>query len=492
MSQDDSPENLQRDTVKIESAAGPGGGAFNGKFVGSGLLLFLDYLFVAFGGWLFWIVISKFALISDIGEATTIYSLVISIAIITQLGTEYPLLKKSHVDRSIILGTGLVIQVAISIAAIPIVILVTSNVYEGSLQAFTWMAIALVILIAIEFVARFILLGVFDAKKVLAIDMLGLSMKFLVGYILVSMQYGAFGILFAFMSEFLLIAVAYLFIARKIFAFSMGRISFFKDVLRDSVVNAPSKWSNMIIINLSVVLLASIGINQGDIGIFYITLMISIVIGSFASSMAFMVIPAFSASKRDFSSDSLRISLSIITPVITVMLVAPEQVLSLINPNYEVGAPLLLVLAIGTLPFSITVNTIARLNNLKKSKKLIFVGILQLSTFLISFFLLAPTLGSLGAAFAILLAFIASAIVSLIWSGRSSLKHTAYSFLSVFVGAVLGYIVYLMSMEASLSQPQIPAIITSVVVSAVVIVGSKNLSVREIRYLAREALKDNR
>jgi O-antigen/teichoic acid export membrane protein len=360
------------------------------------------------------------------------------------------------------------------------------------LQAFTWMAIALVILIAVEFVARFTLLGVFDAKKVLVIDMIGLSMKFLVGYILVSMQYGALGILFAFLSEFLLIAVAYLVIARKTFAFSMGRISFFKDVLRDSVVNAPSKWSNMIIINLSVVLLASIGINQGDIGIFYITLMISIVIGSFASSMAFMVIPAFSESKKDFSSDSLRISLSIITPVITVMLVAPEQVLSLINSNYEVGAPLLLVLAIGTLPFSITVNTIARLNNLKKSKKLIFVGILQLSTFLISFFLLAPSLGSLGAAFAILLAFIASATVSLIWSGRSSLKHAAYSFLSVFVGAALGYIVYLMSIEASLSQPQIPAIITSVVVSAVVIIGSKNLSVREIRYLAREALKDNR
>ena len=105
----------------------------------------------------------------------------------------------------------------------------------------------------------------------------------------------------------------------------------------------------MVIVNLSVVLLASVGVNQGDIGIFYIALMISIVVGSFALSMAFMVIPAFSASKKDLSTDSLRISLSIITPVITAMLVAPNLILSLINSRYEVGAPLLLVLAIGIL-----------------------------------------------------------------------------------------------------------------------------------------------
>lgn len=461
----------------------------NNKFVGQSLLLFLDYLFVAIGGWLFWIIISKLASINDIGMATTIYSLVISIATITQLGAEYPLLKKSHVDRSIILGTGLVIQVAISIAAIPLIILVISNMYQGSLQEFTWIAIVLVILIAIEFVARYILLGVFDAKKVLAIDMLGFSMKFLVGYILVSMQYGAFGILFAFLSELLIIAVAYLFIARKTFAFSIGRILFFKEILRDSLVNAPSKWSNMIIINLSVVLLASIGVHQGDIGIFYITLMISIVVGSFASSMAFMVIPTFSASKKDLSSDSLRISLSIITPVITVMLVAPNLVLSLINSRYEVGAPLLLVLAIGMLPFSITVNAITRLNNLMKPKKLVFIGILQLSTFLLSFFLLAPSFGTLGAAFAILLAFTASATVSMIWSGRSALKHAALCFLSVFIGTVLGYIVYLIAIEASVSHPQILATMTSVIASIIVILATKNLSLREIKYLVKEAFQ---
>jgi len=488
MTQDDS-RKLQRDTANMKTDSGSSVGPLSDRLVGSGVLLFLDYLFVAIGGWLFWIIISKIASITDIGTATTIYSLVTFVAIITQLGTEYPLLKKSREDRSIILGTGLFIQVALSLAAIPLIIPIIGNMYEGSLQTYTWIAIVMVILIAIEFVARYILLGVFDAKKVITIDMLGLSMKFLLGYILVSMHYGAFGILFAFLSELFLIAIAYLIVARKTFAFSIGGISFFKKILRDSLVNAPSKWSNMVIINLSVVLLASIGVSQGDIGVFYIALMISIVVGSFASSMAFMVIPAFSESKKDLSSDSLRVSLSIITPVITVMLVAPDLVLSLINSKYEVGAPLLLVLAIGTLPFSITVNAISRLNNLMKPRKLLCLGVLQLSAFFLFFFLLAPSLGTLGAAFAILLSFSASASVSMAWSGRQLLKYIAFCFLSVFIGTILSYVVYLVGTMASLSQPQVLAVLTSVIVSTAVLLGSKNLSVKEIRYLAKAAVK---
>jgi O-antigen/teichoic acid export membrane protein len=492
MKQDDSSEKLRRDSFNVEAGALPGDGALNVKFVGSGLLLFLDYLFVAVGGWLFWIVISKVASVNEIGMATTIYSLVVTVATITQLGAEYPLLKKSQVERSVILGTGLVIQLAISIAVIPIITLVISNMYEGSIQEFTWIAVVLVVLIAIEFVSRYVLLGVFDAKKVLAIDMLGLSVKFLVGYALVSMQYGAYGILFAFLSELLIIAVAYLFIAKRTFTFGIGKILFFKEILRDSLVNAPSKWSNMIIVNLSVVLLASIGVNQGDIGVFYIALMISIVVGSFATSMALMVIPAFSASRKDLSSDSLRISMSIITPVITLMLIAPDLVLSLINSMYEVGAPLLLVLAIGILPFAITVNGITRFNNLMKPKKLIIIGVLQLSTFLISFLLLSPNLGTLGAAFSILFAFTASAIISMTWTGRSATKYVAYCILSIFAGIVLGYAVYLVATAISIGQPQILGAATSVIVSMAVIFASRNLSPKEIKFLAKAAIQKNK
>ena len=287
----------------------------------------------------------------------------------TQLGAEYPLLKKSHGDRSTILGTGLFIQIALSVASFPIVLLVINTIYDGSLANYSLISITLLVLIAIEFVGRYVLLGILDAKRVLIIDMLGLATKFLVGYSLVNANYGAFGMLFALFSEFLLISVAYLYVARKNFALRLGRLGYFKDILKDSLVNAPSKWSNMIIINLSVILLALVGFTQEEVGVFYITLMISIVVGSFASSMAYMVIPVSSASKKDLSTDSLRISMSVITPVVTVLLVAPNAVLSLINTDFAQGAQSLFVLAVGVLPFSITVNTVTKLNTLAKPKK---------------------------------------------------------------------------------------------------------------------------
>jgi O-antigen/teichoic acid export membrane protein len=459
------------------------------KFVGPSFMLFLDYFFVAIGGWLYWIVISKLAPVGEIGAATTIYSLVISVATMTQLGAEYPLLKRSRVNRSTILGTGLFIQVAMSTAAIPIILLVINTIYDGSLRDFSLIAVTLLVLIAIEFVGRFVLLGILDAKKVLIIDMLGLAMKFLVGYSLVTAHYGAFGMLFAFFSEFLLISVAYLYVTRKKFAFRLGRLGFIKELLKDSLVNAPSKWSNMIIINLSVILLAAIGFSQAEVGVFYITLMISIVVGSFASSMAYMVIPASSASKRDLSTDSLRISLSIITPVVTVLLVAPDIILSLINSEFVQGAPSLVVLAVGTLPFSITVNIITKLNTLAKPKNLIIIGSIQLTTFLLSFFILAQSYASLGAAFSILLAFTSSAIVSLIWSERISMKHTAFCCLSIVAGSLTGYVVSLIATEVyGIHFPLLP-ILASILVSILIILASKNLSVHEIRYLAREVLQ---
>src|ERR671939_1005497 len=85
-----------------------------GKFAGSGILLFLDQLLVAIANWVYWVLISKINSTSEIGQATTIYSLALLVTTITQLGLEYPLLKRSsasHNDQRQIVGTALVIEI---------------------------------------------------------------------------------------------------------------------------------------------------------------------------------------------------------------------------------------------------------------------------------------------------------------------------------------------------------------------------------------------
>src|SRR6266496_46110 len=108
------------------------------------------------------------------------------------------------------------------------------------------------------------------------------------------MGFGALGMLFSFLLQILFITCATLVVARRrTFGFKLGNMKYVREIIRDGLVNTPSKFSRIFILSLSVVLLTSFGISSSEIGIFYVALMISIVAtGGLASSMAYMVIPA--------------------------------------------------------------------------------------------------------------------------------------------------------------------------------------------------------
>jgi hypothetical protein len=77
----------------------------------------------------------------------------------------------------------------------------------------------------------------------------------------------------------------------------------------------------------------------------------------------------------------------------------------------------------------------------------------------------------------------------LIWSERISMKHTAFCCLSIVAGSLTGYVVSLIATEVyGIHFPLLP-ILASILVSILIILASKNLSVHEIRYLAREVLQ---
>jgi hypothetical protein len=137
-----------------------------GKLVNPGILLFLDQLIVAVGQGVFWIVISKIAEASDIGRATALYSLVLVVSTIIQLGLEYPLLKRSITYRSQIFGTVMIIELVLTAVTIPIVLYVADSLYEES-QELAWLAVGILIFSSATFVSRFALLGLSNANLLL-------------------------------------------------------------------------------------------------------------------------------------------------------------------------------------------------------------------------------------------------------------------------------------------------------------------------------------
>ena len=456
------------------------GPALTNKFVGQGILLFIDQILVSATNWLYWLIVSRLASTSEIGQATSIYSLVLLMATVTQIGLEYPLLKKSSLDRSQILGTALAIELILASCSIAaIIILANINMYHESLEGYVLLvAIALLILSPISFISRFALLGISKARSVLVFDIAASGAKFLIAYILLTMGFGAFGILFSFMIASLVAAITMISIAGR--RLSLRPVSDKRriiEVLREGLSNAPSKLSRTMIITLSVMLLAPFGISDSDIGIFYIALMISVVGASLATSMSFTVIPASSELKADLSSGSLRIGLSFTAPLIAALVVAPRDILSTIGMEYATAHTVLLVLSLGILPTAIVMNAISKFNNLGEHRKIIGIGLIQIAGFLTSFVVLVPYYGTLGAAYSILIAYTASAVYALCWSERAERRYIANSIVAVVLGCAAGYAISLV-LDHSLA-----IVATSVIITSVILLALKNTSISEMRHL---------
>jgi ribose/xylose/arabinose/galactoside ABC-type transport system permease subunit len=97
-----------------------------------------------------------------------------------------------------------------------------------------------------------------------------------------------------------------------------------------------------------------------------------------------------------------------------------------------------------------------------------------------SFFLLVPRYGTLGAAFSILIAFVSSSALSLIWSERASIRYIVTSAISIIAGVISGYVIGLIVVVYP-----IEIFITSIGVTLIVIFALKNTSPNEIRQLVK-------
>jgi O-antigen/teichoic acid export membrane protein len=457
-----------------------------GKFVSSGMLLFLDQMVFAGGNWFYWITISLLSSPSEIGQTTAVYNLVVLVAILTQLGLEYPILKKSSTDDFRIFGTSLLILLVTTTPAVPVLFFLLNNINEGGFQNFVFIAIGLLIFIELAFVSRFILLGVFAVKNVFIIDTIGTGIKFAVGYVLAINGYGAYGLLFSFLLQALFVAMVCLIFSTRMFGFRIGKIKYVKEIVREAISNLPSKMSLLVLFNLGTVLLAVLGIPSSEIGIFYMALNISFAVGSFVLSMAQMAIPHSSVLGRDLSSVSVRVGLSFTAPLIGALIVSPKYILSLIGPQYLPGDTTLIVLAVSIFPYSIMINGISKFNYSGELRKLLLIGSIQILSFLAAFLLLVPQYGILGTAFSILIAYTASSIPVLIWSEGALKMYIAKIGIAVVAGSAPGF---LLNSLVYNELGDILGIFVSIIIILIMNIVLKNTSLVEIKQLIKIIVK---
>jgi O-antigen/teichoic acid export membrane protein len=459
------------------------------KFMSSSIVLFLDIIVVAASSWLYWLVISKLVSNSDVGQSTAVYSLVVLTSAIIGLGLEYPLLKKSSTLRSNVTSSALLIELIITIVAVPFIIYTLKDSPHEMLQGYTMIAVVMLFSISLGFIARYALLGISASKTVLVIDTISAVVKFVTGYFLVLSGSGVLGVLLSFMLQALVSACIGLFLVNKIFGIGLGSFNYIKDTFKQGVVNMPSIFSRTLIVSLSVVLLVAFGISSDEIGVFYISLMISVVAAGLISSAAYMVIPASSMVQKDLTSGSMRIGISLTAPIISLLLTAPQFVLSLIGTDYISGQLMLFILASGILPFAIATNTISRFNYLGKPKKVLFIGLLQLIGFVVAFILLVPVFEGVGAAVAILISYSISCIPALIWSEKSLLRYVANTAIAVIAGLAISSMFRLLLPDMVITE--LITLTASIFITTTLIFALKNMSISEIRTILKTVVNSS-
>lgn len=454
------------------------------KFINSSLILFIDQLVTAVGGWLFWLIFSGLITSSEIGETTTVYSLIVLIVLFAELGLEYPLLKRSFIQPRQILGVSLALETGLVLLCLPLLLVIMNVYYPESVREFVWLASIITIFSSVGFILKYFLLGTFNVINVFIINTISIAAKFVVAFTLVAYGFGTYGLLVSFLIQSIIIAGGYLLFSIRRYGIKLDRIKQFKELLHDGLINTPSKMARMLSLNLSIILLASMGISSSEIGSFYIAITISIAVGSFISSMAYMVIPTSVESKKNFSLVGLKYSIGLTAPLIAILIASPDLILSIIGDQYVSQASSLMILAIGILPFSVITTSISNFNYLKQSRRIIIVGTVQLSAFAISFFILVPMYGTIGNAISITIGFLTSAAVCLYWTERIGIKYVLTSILAVVIGCMFGRFALVFAENVVLST------FICFLVTTIMIVLLKNITVKDLKGIITSTIRN--
>jgi hypothetical protein len=112
----------------------------------------------------------------------------------------------------------------------------------------------------------------------------------------------------------------------------------------------------------------------------------------------------------------------------------------------------------------------------------------QILAFIVSFFLLVPAYGVVGAACATLLSYTVASIIAVCWSERILIRYICIAGVAVVAGCISGYAVTLLLEHGVIEA--FAAIAFSIAASIGVVFALKNISLTEVKYLIGDTIRN--
>jgi len=406
------------------------------KVVRGALYLYIGTLVVNIVSYLYWIIVSKFVSPSDIGVASLItntsaitmgvIALGIPMGIRRFLGKTY--MEKNMEEFRKFASMGLTILLLTS--GLAALIFIAFREFLAGLAniepVFVIMLSMLIILTTCNALFNSLFISTVRTKVVMLLSIFNSVNRLIIGTFLVYIGYRAFGIVLGILIPVSITFLLYL--ALSIYSGYLDGIFFEIDAVREILKAGSANWIPAVIylfgVNFGVIVVYGMrGAFEG--GLYYIAFAVAAVIFAINASLSSLLFPILSGMKdhrKRMTWRVIRLALAIVAPISVVAALYGDVALSMFRPEYVQAHMALAILVVGAAPAAMVSMINVLIYAYGMYRRVLKIGLSANVPRLLTYFILTPIMGIVGAALSFLIGVFTGLTVAVFFAYRVGFK----------------------------------------------------------------------
>jgi len=429
--------------------------------------IYLETIVSMISGYVFWIIMSKIAPPDVIGTSSAVISFAGIIAVVANIGIPTGLqrflgrsLSDGHLHNTRVFVKSSLVLVTLGIVTCTFIILIfRDGVYTVFKIDFNLMLMSLLLIIssAIATLFRGIIISSLKTRVLLSTMFLASSCKLILSIILVIVGYGVIGLTIGFTIN-QIVAASILGIATSTIIFRVqtntkkinSEIAInFMSASKNILIASEANWIPTVITTIgsqlgTLVVFGSLGSNQA--GVYFISLTIVTGLTGVMYSLFTVALPVLSSmddGRKRFAWHALRLSLIIVLPFSSSLIVYSKQVLDLLGHGYVEGSLSLQIMLLSILPTAVGYGITSLIYSYGNYRQVLAIGLSISIPRSLFYFMLVPLYGVAGAAISYTVGSIVGLAVSVVIAKKIKMKLFWKSLSYVFViPIVLSFTLY--------------------------------------------------
>ena len=421
----------------------------------SGLYIFGANFLNLFSGYLFWVLLSRFAgsqgpeMIGYVSSAVAFSTVISTISLLGIPLAVQRFIGKAYAEKKTILissffATSLIIVLITSISASAIIIIFHEQVMSFTKFSWQFLAASVIMLIglAIFQLLNSVLIAINKSKYFLLANIVQGISKILLMIVLFLNGFGLIGIITSYVAA-LIISIPILLSAVLVSIPFLVKVNFIRNS-KDFIRTGSANWIPAVVSSLGgqisvLFVLGYSGAQQA--GTFYIASLIFSVVTAIPMALFSGLYPVLSGminQKINLTWNVTKIGLLFSIPLAVIVGIYSKNILGLLNPQFGLGSTIQTLFMIAVVPTILNYGIYYLLYSSGKNRNVLMIGLVDNLTRVALYILLVPQYGSLGATIAFISGSFAALVVIICTQRKFYIISWGNTALIIVVPALIG------------------------------------------------------